>query len=71
MDRVTCDVLCGQDGKMTCTPESQDQCPHLECSRSEQVRVPGECCKYCKGTTTAGIGVRSGCQRAWEITGRV
>ena len=58
MDPMTCDVLCGQDGKMACNVQELDTCPHLECSRSEQVTVPGECCKFCKGKTTAGVGVR-------------
>ncbi|KAK2188777.1 hypothetical protein NP493_123g07043 [Ridgeia piscesae] len=38
-----------EDGKMTCKRQLQTECPHLECSRSEQVRVSGMCCKVCKG----------------------
>lgn len=48
-----------RDGKMTCARiDSEKICPPLTCSPSEQISVPGECCKYCPGTELLKMNIR-------------
>lgn len=35
-----------EDGTIRCLSVN---CPELECSREDQIKIDGECCPYCKG----------------------
>lgn len=47
-----CSECVCHDGNMVCIRvDPKVVCPPLPCDPSDQFTVPGECCKFCPGTT--------------------